>query len=130
MGDKIKSLGHEMQRVIDLGMIDHWLRGLSDIIPRNLSTQTRDIAEEFNTYLMAFDCTDSIESTHIQNLTGCRQLLSGCAQQNIAVEIKFIDNGHLYVAFKPENAFAKSQIFGFSYKNVLPTLFGIGRGNK
>lgn len=123
MANKIKSLGYEMQRVIDLGLIDHWLRGLSQITPRPLSRDPADFADDFNTHLIAFDSTDSITADHIQNLTGCRQLLATCNKHDVFVEMKFNEDDHLSVVFQPEHQFKKSVVFGASYHNVLPTLF-------
>lgn len=120
MANKYKSLGQEMQRVIDLGLIDRWLRGLGDLVPR------ADMHDEdgFNTHLIAFDSCDSIAAEHIQPLTGCRQLLAGCSQQDVAIEMDFLPDGHLCVAFKPEAAFSRSRIFGASYHNIVPVAFG------
>lgn len=121
MGTKYKSLGHEMQKVIDLGLIDHWLRGLHDLVPRRASANDPD---GFNTHLIAYDCIDSIEPAHIQNLTGCRQLLAGCSRHDVGIDIHLLPDGHLCVAFQPERQFRNSTVFGASYHNVLPTLFG------
>lgn len=123
MANKIKSLGHEMQRVIDLGLIDHWLRGLSQITPRPVSRDAQDYADDFNTHLIAYDCVDSIDAAQIQNLAGCRQLLATASKNNVYVELKIIDDGHLSVTFHPELEFKRSTVFGASYHNVLPTLF-------
>lgn len=123
MANKIKSLGHEMQRVIDLGLIDHWLRGLSQIAPRPISRDPDDYADDFNTHLIAYDSIDSIDAAQIQNLTGCRQLLATCNKNNVLVDLKISNDGHLSVAFQPEFEFNKSTVFGASYHNVLPTLF-------
>lgn len=123
MANKIKSLGHEMQRVIDLGLIDHWLRGLSQIAPRPVSRTAEDYADDFNTHLIGYDSVDSIDAAHIQNLTGCRQLLATCSKNNIFVDLKMSNDGHLSVTFQPELEFKHSTVFGASYHNVLPTLF-------
>lgn len=123
MANKIKSLGHEMQRVIDLGLIDHWLRGLSQIAPRPTSRDPADYADDFNTHLIAFDCVDSIQASHIQNLAGCRQLLATCSKHDIVIDLKISNDGHLSVTFRPELEFKHSTVFGASYHNVLPTLF-------
>lgn len=120
MANKYKSLGHEMQRVIDLGLIDQWLRGLGDMVPR------ADMHDEdgFNTHLIAYDCVNTIEPAHIQALAGCRQLLDGCTRRNVAVEMDLLPDGHVVVAFRPEDNFNASRIFGMSYSNVRPVSFG------
>ena len=123
MANKIKSLGHEMQRVIDLGLIDHWLRGLSQITPRPISRDAQDYVDDFNTHLIAYDCVDSIDAAQIQNLAGCRQLLATCSKNNVLVDLKISNDGHLSVSFQPECEFKRSTVFGASYHNVLPTLF-------
>ena len=131
MGNKIKSLGYEMQRVIDLGLIDNWLRGLSEITPRPLSRDAADYADDFNTHLIAYDCIEGIEPAHIQNLQGCRQLLTTCDKRDVSVEVKILDDGHLSVAFQPENQFKSSRVFGASYHNVTPAPFArSGRRNE
>lgn len=123
MADKIKALGHEMQRVIDLGLIDNWLRGLSQIAPRPVSRDAADYADDFNTHLIGYDCVDSIKPDHIQNLAGCRQLLATCSKHDVFVEVKFSKDGYLSIKFQPELQFNNSVVFGASYHNVLPTLF-------
>lgn len=123
MANKIKSLGYEMRRVIDLGLIDNWLRGLSQIAPRPLSRDAKDYADDFNAHMLGYDCANGIEATHIQNLTGCRQLLTTCSKHDISVNVEIKENGYLSVIFKPELDFRHSAVFGASYRNVLPTLF-------
>ncbi len=127
MASKVKCLGYEMQKVIDLGLIDQWLRGLCEIVPRSALTHPRPVDDEFNTHLIAYECTDAINTLHIQNLTGFHQLLSASAQQNVAVDIYLRKNGYLMVSFKPERQFKLSQVFNARYMNVVPRLFAKGR---
>lgn len=123
MPNKTTSVGAKMQRAIDLGLIDNWLRGLSQIVPRPLSRQAQDYLDDFNTHLIGYDCVDGITITDLQNLTGCRQLLAACSKNNISIEIKTNKDGYLSVSFKPELEFKYSKVFGASYHNVSPALF-------
>lgn len=122
MANKIKSLSLEMQRVIDLGLIDSWLRGLSEIIPRpRHGTKTDDNA--YNTHMIYFDSAELIGDSDISKLTGMGQLLTGCTQQDVGVSVKLEDERHLRVEFKPELPFASTTVFETAYGNVVPASF-------
>ncbi len=111
-----------MQRVIDLGLIDSWLRGLSEIIPRpRHGTMPDDNA--YNTHMIYFDSAEHIGSTDISKLTGLGQLLTGCTQQDIGITVTLDDERHLRVEFRPELPFASTTVFETGYGNVVPTSF-------
>ena len=111
-----------MQRVIDLGLIDSWLRGLSEIIPRpRHGSLPHD--NTYNTHMIYFDSAEHIGSEDIVKLTGLGQLLTGCTQQDIGLNVRLHDENHLRVEFKPDLPFASTSVFDTAYGNVVPTSF-------
>ena len=122
MANKIKSVSLEMQRVIDVGLIDCWLRGLCDITPRPRHGQPADDGG-YNTHMIYFDSAEAIGSADIIKMTGLGQLLTGCTQHDVGVNIKLADEHHLRVEFKPELSFAATAVFDTAYGNVVPTVF-------
>lgn len=123
MSGKYKSISHEMQRVLDLGLIDRWLRGMTDIVPQPSPRGDPD-GEAFNTHLFTVGADSDIGQNDITGMVGFRQLLTTCAKQNVRLDSDILPDGHLRIAFEPSQGFRASRIFGATYSNVTPASFG------
>jgi|GEM_PF-1515379 len=132
---EFSDLSLPLQKVIDLGEIDRWLRGVAEIVPQR-STAPPDAASDarpllsgvaehdFNTHTLYFGNSHLITTKDIERMVGFRQLLAAASQQNIRVDVDDLGGGQMEVSFAPGEAFSRSRIFGASYSNVLPALFG------
>jgi hypothetical protein len=136
MSKDIKDVELPLQKVIDLGEIDRWLREILPMMPRNTGDHIQQERElhsagyevthhDFNTHTMAYGTHDLIESTDIEKMVGFRRLVTACSQANMRVDVSLLGHGALEVAFNPEESFSRSRIFGASYANVLPVMFGL-----
>lgn len=130
-----------LQKVIDLGEIDRWLREILPMMPRatdNRLQQERDLHtaayevthHDFNTHVMTIGNRNTIESADIEKMVGFRRLITACSQANMRVDISLLGHGGLEVAFNPDESFSRSQVFGASYANVLPVMFGLKNPKK
>lgn len=137
MSYEFSDLSLPLQKVIDLGEIDRWLRGVAGIVPQRCTTQQDTptttetalplievTAQDFNTHTLYFGNSHLITTTDIERMVGFRQLLAAASQQNIRVDVSDLGAGQMEVSFAPDEAFSRSQVFGASYSNVLPALFG------
>lgn len=136
MSQEFSDLSLPLQKVIDLGEIDRWLRGVAGIVPQR-SAPTPDpvpadtalplievSVQDFNTHTLYFGNSHLITTADIERMVGFRQLLTAASQQNIRVDVSDLGAGQMEVSFAPDEAFSRSQVFGASYSNVLPALFG------
>lgn len=135
MSQDFKDLSLPLQKVIDLGEIDRWLRGVAEIVPqRNAPVDTQAVPaphnqsdltlQNFNAHTLYFGNSHLIDGTDIERMVGFRQLLTAASQQNVCVDITNMGSGHIEVAFDPHAPFSHSRIFEASYANVLPVIFG------
>ena len=136
MSKDINNLDLPLQKVIDLGEIDRWLREILPMMPRHHGEGTTPEREmhvaglevthhDFNTHVMAYGTHNLIESSDIEKKPGFRRLLTACSQANMRVDITMLGQGNLEVSFHPEDPFSRSRIFDASYVNVLPVMFGL-----
>lgn len=124
-----------MQKVLSLGEIDRWLRGLVPLVPKPETGNggpmvTEGMEVEFldvNTHVMPYDAPQ-IETDDVERMHGFRQLIAACSQADVRVDMALPGHGAVQVVFEPGEVFARSNIFGTSYANVLPVMFGKGRG--
>jgi hypothetical protein len=135
MSQDFKDLSLPLQKVIDLGEIDRWLRGVAEIVPqRNAPVDTQAVPaphnpsdltlQNFNAHTLYFGNSHLIDGTDIERIMSFRQLLTTASQQNVCVDITNMGSGHIEVAFDPHAPFSHSRIFEASYANVLPVIFG------
>ena len=132
MSHEFSNLSLPLQKVIDLGEIDRWLRGVAGIVPqRSIASPETSIAadihveaHDFNTHTLYYGNSHLITTGDIERMVGFRQLLTAASQQNIRVDVDDLGGGQIEVAFVPDKTFSQSRVFGASYSNVLPALFG------
>lgn len=131
MSYEFNDLSLPLQKVIDLGEIDRWLRGVSGIVPQRSTAQPETAStfiqadeHDFNTHTLYYGNSHLISTDDIERMVGFRQLLTAASQQNIRVDVDDLGGGQIEVSFTPDKAFSQSRVFGASYSNVLPVLFG------
>lgn len=121
MSSYINELRLPLQKIINLGQIDQWLRGMSSIAPRP-SPHAVELCPQpvcdLNTHITHY--TAAVEKGEIEKTTGFRQLLQTCARNNVKVNIESTGEQRLRVHFEPSAPFSKSTVFGVSYANLLP----------
>ena len=143
MSNHFNNLSLPLQKVIDLGEIDRWLRGVAELVPLSAETaqgsaQSREsctdayevTAHDFNTHALYYGNSHLISGGDIERMVGFRQLLAAASQRNIRLDVSDHGGGHLEVSFTPDEPFRASRIFGASYANVLPVIFTHGRGSR
>ena len=129
MSNHFKGISLPLQKVIDLGEIDRWLRGVAEIVPcRSRSTDPPDTAlsgpdHDFHSHSLHYGNSHLITERDIERMVGFRQVLSSASQQNVRVDIDNHGGGHMEVSFTPEEPFRASRVFGACYTNVLPVIF-------
>jgi len=139
----IKELKLPLQKVIELGTIDRWLRGIALITPHPANAETRLTAgrdlpfaafdaghPDFNTHHLTINRSSLVLSEEIERMVGFRQLLNAVSHNNVKLELTLREDATLAVTFAPEEPFAQSHIFGKSYTNVRPAIFGRRAGVK
>lgn len=128
-----------LDKIIELGSIDRWLRGISDIVPKpsdpgHSFSQERDLHSvsgievthlDANMHVMPFASRDLIANCDIECLRGFQSLITASSKNNVRVDIKSVNGDALEVLFEPDEQFSRSMVFGASYHNVLPAMFGI-----
>ena len=119
MSNEISGISAKLQKIIDLGMIDSWMRGLRDVVPSSSNTPP-----DFNRHVLAYGSHEDIREHDMTAMVGFRQLIAACSKNNICVHIDSLPEGHIRIEFKPDLKFSSSRVFGVSYTNVLPTIFG------
>ena len=121
------SLSKPLQKVIDLGLIDLWLRGIVPLVPKKPKKELSDMAVDFNRHALGYLSVDSIVPADIEPMVGFRQVIAAASQRNIKIEVTMAQSGDIEIAFSPEKPFTESLVFGASYANVLPAIFGAAR---
>ncbi|MDY0008067.1 MAG: hypothetical protein RBS08_00020 [Bdellovibrionales bacterium] len=141
MSNHFNRLSLPLQKVIDLGEIDRWLRGVAELTPPQDRPNRTAIkvdafedadgflldAQNFNTHCLHFGNSHLITCGDIERMVGFRQLLTAASQQNIRLDITNHGGGHLEVCFSPAESFRASRVFGACYSNVLPIMFSRGQ---
>lgn len=138
MSNHFKGLSLPLQKVIDLGEIDRWLRGVAELVPQrsdarapapaNGQTDGIDVSfHDFNSHCLHFGNSHLITCGDIERMVGFRQLLTTASQRNVRLDICDHGGGHLEVNFAPDEPFRASRVFGASYSNVLPVIFARGQ---
>lgn len=118
-----------LQKVIDLGEIDRWLRGVAEIAPGRSrgqgmpGTALSDSDHDLHSHSLHYGNSHLITERDIERMVGFRQLLSSASQQNVRVDIDNHGGGHMEVSFTPQEPFSASRVFGACYTNVLPVIF-------
>ncbi len=132
MASNFNRLKLPLQKFIDLGLTDRWLREIADIIPRRApqipeipGAETSDADSlqpgyDFNTHITHYTAT--IAPEEIREMIGFRKLLQACARSNVKIGIEISPAKVLKVRFDPSTPFSQSIVFGVSYTNVLPML--------
>ncbi len=125
-----------LQKVIELGQIDRWLRGVAEIVPHPAPVDARFsperdlhsnglsvVQQDFNTHILTINAKSHVGTEDIERMVGFRNLLSAASKQNVRVDVNSEDGKSLEVSFDPDEVFARSRVFGASYANVLPAIF-------
>lgn len=128
-----------LDKVIELGIIDRWLRGIAKIVPKpsdpgHKFTQERDLYAvspamlsvplDSNLHSLAYASRDLIEERDIEAMRGFQSLMNIARQKDICVVVTSKNGVALEISFDPEAPFSRSVAFGASYSNVLPAIFG------
>ncbi|MBI1215345.1 MAG: hypothetical protein GC185_05950 [Alphaproteobacteria bacterium] len=133
MSKDINELALPLQKVIDMGEIDRWLRGISRIVPQPASHETAReettegmsvLMQNFNRHSMSYSTQGLIDDSDVEKMVGFRQLINASSKNNVRVDITSLGEGSLEVSFEPDEPFSRSRVFGASYTNVIPSLFG------
>lgn len=139
MSKDINDMKSVHQRVMELGSIDRWLRGIADIVPQPTPpdfsfTQERDMHTitglevtylDTNLHVLSLDASSALEENEIEKMKGFRDLVNAASHNNVRVDVSNINGSGLEISFEPDEPFSRSQIFGASYTNVLPAFFGV-----
>lgn len=139
MSKDINDMKSVHQRVMELGSIDRWLRGIADIVPQPVPpdfsfSQERDMHSltglevtylDTNLHILSLDDANAVADEEIEKMKGFRDLVNAASHQNVRVDISNIGGSGLEIAFEPDEPFSRSRIFGASYTNVLPAFFGV-----
>jgi len=138
MSRDINEISFPLQKVIDMGEIDRWLRGISRIVPQPASPATPDADDEtaglavslnaFNRHIMTASTQGLVGDDDVEQMVGFRQLMNAASRNNVRVDIASPGHGALEVNFEPGEPFSASRVFGASYTNVIPALFGRAPG--
>lgn len=134
MSKDIRHLKPSVDRTINLGIIDSWLRGICGMVPESAVRKRPqdpmiDGVEvtylDANTHNLAYGSHDTIKQDDIRDMVGFRNLLTACSCNNVRLDLIDMGQGHLVVDFTPEEPFSSSDVFGTRYKNVVPGSFGV-----
>lgn len=129
MSNRFNGISLPLQKVIDLGEIDRWLRGVAEIVPGRIISSSSSVcslsdgAHDFHSHSLHYGNSHLITERDIERMVGFRQLLASASQQNVRVDIDDHGGGHLEVCFTPNEPFRRSRVFGACYTNVLPVIF-------
>lgn len=133
MSKDIKHLKPSVDKTINMGIIDSWLRGICGMVPQSTiakSFQPDSGIEGFevihldvNTHNLAYGSHEAIEQQDIRDMFGFKKLITTCSENNVRLDLTDMGQGNLVVDFTPGEPFSSSNIFGFKYTNVIPGLF-------
>lgn len=138
MSKDFKDMKSVHQRMMELGSIDRWLRGVAGIVPQPSPpdysfSQERDMHSitglevaylDSNLHILPFGDTGKVADDEIEKMKGFRDIVNAASQNNVRVDIANVSGSALEISFDPDEPFSRSRIFGASYANVLPALFG------
>lgn len=110
-----------LQKVIDLGEVDRWLRGMTQVVPRSIYKKSPEDGIELDVHTFPFGKA-TVDKGEIERMIGFRQLIAAASGKNVRIDMA-IDESGLEVSFQADKTFSESQLFGASYANVLPVLF-------
>ncbi|HYD18381.1 MAG TPA: hypothetical protein VEF76_07875 [Patescibacteria group bacterium] len=145
MSKDIKDMSLPINRFIELGQVDAWLRGIADIVPHPAETGDKVMQErelhasvpgltvnvlDSNLHVLPLADRHLIDSEDITRMKGFHNLIHAASRNNVRVDIENIGGSALEVAFEPDEPFSRSLVFGATYANVLPTLFGTQAVNR
>ena len=139
MAKDIKDLSLPLNKVIELGQVDRWLRGIADIVPQP-TDHSDDVMQErelhaslpgvtvavldSNAHILALAETSLIDQSDITRMKGFQQLIQSASRSNVRVDIESVGGAALEVNFDPDEPFSRSQVFGATYANVIPAVIG------
>lgn len=139
MAKDIKDLSLPLNKVIELGQVDRWLRGIADIVPQP-TDHSDDVMQErelhaslpgvtvavldSNAHILALAETSLIDQSDITRMKGFQQLIQSASRSNVRVDIESVGGVALEVNFEPDEPFSRSQVFGATYANVIPAVIG------
>ncbi len=134
-----------LQKVIDLGEIDLWLRQKAEAVPMATNAPPSktvhgmdNIGERhFNTYALSIVSSAAISTDDIEGTKGMKDLVRACKKKNVALDIVRVGEGgenpgevNLEVALDPDRPYAESRVFDRgikyfenTYGNVVPVSF-------
>jgi hypothetical protein len=129
-----------MQKVVDLGIIDSWLRGVAVLAPPGADPRD-DVMQEFNLHTapvmkrrpdelpdlnrhtLSHDSAASISHGEIRAMPGFRRLLQACSRNDVRIDVTDLGGGRLEALFQPDEPFLQSRIFGGCHIAALPEFF-------
>ncbi len=139
MAKDIKDLSLPLNKVIELGQVDRWLRGIADIVPHP-TDHSDDVQQErelhaslpgltvavldSNAHILPFAETNLVEQSDITRMKGFQQLIQSASRSNVRVDVDSVGGAALEVNFEPDEPFSRSQVFGATYANVIPAVIG------
>lgn len=139
MSKDFKDKSLPLDKVIELGKIDRWLRDLAGLVPHPTDpgekfSQERELHASVpgfevarlnsNHHVLSFNSRDLIADRDIEAMRGFGMVMKTAAQRNVRIDVSSVNGDALEISFDPEETFSRSQAFGASYANVLPVLFG------
>jgi hypothetical protein len=139
MAKDFKDLSLPLNKVIELGQVDRWLRGIADIVPQPTDHAEQVMQErelhaslpgvtvavlDSNAHILPFAETNLIEQSDITRMKGFQQLIQSASRSNVRVDIESVGGAALEVIFEPDEPFSRSQVFGATYANVIPAVIG------
>lgn len=145
MSKDSKGQSAEFKRVLELGAVDLWLRGLADLVPKPSDpdygfSQERDLHSvmpgievahlDTNVHILPFAAHNIVGDRDIERIRGFQSLMATASQKNVRVDVENVNGDALEVTFDPDEPFSRSRAFGASYANVLPAIFGAGTAVK
>ena len=104
MSKDINDMKSVHQRVMELGSIDRWLRGIADIVPQPVPpdfsfSQERDMHSltglevtylDTNLHILSLDDANAVADEEIEKMKGFRDLVNAASHQNVRVDISNI----------------------------------------
>lgn len=139
MSRDFKDKNQPLDKVIELGSIDRWLRGIAEIVPHPIDpghsfTQERDMHAksssfgmehlDANVHVLPFNSRDLINDRDIEGMKGFLRLMNAAARRDVRVDVASVHGDALEITFAPDEPFSQSKAFGASYVNVIPAFFG------
>ncbi len=139
MAKDIKDLSLPLNKVIELGQVDRWLRGIATIVPHP-TDHSDDVLQErelhaslpgltvavldCNAHILPFAETNLVEQSDITRMKGFQQLIQSASRSNVRVDVDSVGGAALEVNFEPDEPFSRSLVFGATYANVIPAVIG------